>query len=94
MRGLGKDYAAAYGLIWELSPDAFAHLDAPKTEPEERASMLYFSLSTLTTQGYGDIVAVDPLARSLTNLEAVIGQFFLAITVARLVTLELQDRRK
>jgi len=56
--------------------------------------MLYFSLSTLTTQGYGDIVAVDPLARSLTNLEAVIGQFFLAITVARLVTLESQDRRK
>ena len=87
-------FAAAYGLIWEMSPDAFAHLGAPKTEPQERASMLYFSLSTLTTQGYGDIVAVDPLARSLTNLEAVIGQFFLAITVARLVTLELQDRRK
>jgi Na+/H+-dicarboxylate symporter len=56
-------------------------------------SMLYFSFTTLTTTGYGDIVAVDPFARSLANLEAVLGQFFIAITVARLVTMELADRR-
>ena len=56
--------------------------------------MLYFSVTTLTTTGYGDIVAVDPFARSLANLEAVIEQFYLAITVARLVTLELTDRRR
>jgi hypothetical protein len=56
--------------------------------------MLYFSLTTLTTTGYGDVVAVDPFARSLDNLAAVVGQFYLAITVARLVTLELQDRRR
>jgi Ion channel len=56
--------------------------------------MVYFSLTTLTTTGYGDIVAVDPLARSLANLEAVIGQFYLATTVARLVTLQLADRRR
>src|SRR5207302_1250587 len=49
---------------------------------------------TLTTTGYGDIVAVDPFARSLANLESVIGQFYLAITVARLVTLELADRHR
>jgi hypothetical protein len=41
-----------------------------------------------------DIVAVDPFARSLANLEVVLGQFYLAITVARLVTLELADRRR
>ena len=56
--------------------------------------MLYFSLTTLTTTGYGDIIAVDPLARSLANLESVIGVFYVAITVARLVTLELEDRRR
>jgi hypothetical protein len=43
----------------------------------------------MTTTGYGDIVPVDPFARSLANLEAVIGPFYLAITVARLVTLLL-----
>ena len=55
--------------------------------------MLYFSLTTLTTTGYGDVVPIDPFARSLANLEAV-GPFFLAITVARLVSMELADRRR
>ncbi len=91
---LATIFASAYGLIWELSPGAFANLLARAGGPEEVATMLYFSLTTLTTTGYGDIVAVDPFARSLANLEAVIGQFYIAITVARLVTLELQGRRR
>ena len=87
-------FAAAYGLIWELSPGAFANLVAPEGGPEETGSMLYFSFTTLTTTGYGDIVAIDPFARSLANFEAILGQFFIAITVARLVTMELADRRR
>jgi hypothetical protein len=87
-------FASAFGLIWELNPGAFVNLVAPVGGPEEAASILYFSLTTLTTTGYGDIVAVDPFARSLANFEAVLGQFYLAITVARLATLELADRRR
>ena len=87
-------FAAAYGLIWELSPGAFANLVASEGGPEEIGSMLYFSFTTLTTTGYGDIVAIDPFARSLANFEAILGQFFIAITVARLVTMELADRRR
>jgi hypothetical protein len=86
-------FASAYALIWELSPGAFANLVAHTGGPDEVASMLYFSLTTLTTTGYGDIVPVDPFARSLANLEAIVGQFYLAITVARLVTLEVGKRR-
>ena len=81
-------------MIWELNPAGFANLTAPVGEPGELAAMLYFSLTTLTTTGYGDIVPIDPIARSLANLEAVLGQFYLAITVARLVTLELESRRR
>jgi hypothetical protein len=87
-------FASAYSLIWELSPDAFANLLTPVGGPEEVGAMLYFSLTTLTTTGYGDIVPVDPFARSLANFESVLGQFYLAITVARLVTLELEDRSR
>ena len=87
-------FASAYALIWELRPTAFANLDAAAGGPAEIAVMLYFSLSTLTTTGYGDIVPVDPFARSLANLESVIGVFYLAVTVARLVTLELEERRR
>ena len=86
--------ASAFSLIWELSPAAFATLAAPTGGPDDLATMLYFSLTTLTTTGYGDIVPVDPFARSLANLESVIGQFYLAITVARLVTLEMEHRRR
>ena len=66
---------------------------APTWGPGDLATMLYFSLTTLTTTGYGDIVPLDPFARGLANLEAVLGQFYLALTVARLVALELEDRR-
>ena len=87
-------FAAAFSLIWDLSPTAFASLPAPSGGPDELATMLYFSLTTLTTTGYGDIVPVNPFARSLANLESIVGQFYLAITVARLVTLELEERRR
>ena len=90
----GTIFASVFSLIWDLSPAAFANLASPTAGPTELATMLYFSLTTLTTTGYGDIVPVDPFARSLANLESVLGQFYLAITVARLVTLELEDRRR
>jgi hypothetical protein len=93
---LGTIFASAYHLIWDLSPGAFAHLGAgaPGRGPSQLAVMLYFSFTTLTTTGFGDIVPVNPFVRGLANLEAIVGQFFLAITVARLVTLELEDRRR
>ena len=91
---LATIFAAAYSLIWELDPGAFANLVARMGDPEEVGTMLYLSLTTLTTTGYGDIVPVDPFARSLANLESVIGSFYLAITVARLVTMELADRQR
>ena len=56
--------ASAFSLIWALNPTAFATLAAPTGGPDEFATMLYFSLTTLTTTGYGDIVPVDPFARS------------------------------
>jgi voltage-gated potassium channel Kch len=87
-------FAAAFSLIWELNPAAFAIPPAAADDLREMATMLYFSLTTLTTTGYGDIVPLDPFARSLANLESVIGPFYLAITIARLVTLEMEDRRR
>lgn len=91
---LATIFASAFSLIWELNPAGFTNLSAPTGGPGELATMLYFSLTTLTTTGYGDIIPVDPFARGLANLESVIGPFYLAITVARLVTLELEDRRR
>jgi hypothetical protein len=55
------------------------------------SALFYMSLVTLTSTGYGDIVPVHPLARSLCNLESVIGQLYPATLLARLVTLEMRD---
>jgi len=57
------------------------------------AALTYFSLATITTTGYGDVVPVLPLARSLANLEAVIGQLFPATLLARIVALNLAHTR-
>jgi hypothetical protein len=57
------------------------------------ASFLYFSVVTLTTVGFGDIAAVHPVARSLVMVEALLGQLYPAILLARLVTLQMETRR-
>jgi hypothetical protein len=52
-----------------------------------------FSVVTLTTLGYGGMTAAHHLARSLVLVEALIGQLYPAILIARLVTLEIETRR-
>ncbi len=55
---------------------------------------LYFSFTTLTTVGYGDISPAIPASRSIANVESLIGQLYPAILIARLVSMEFTDRTK
>jgi hypothetical protein len=82
-----------YRFLLTLVPNAFNGLPQSGAEYGSGAALLYFSFSTLTTVGYGDITPLYPLARNLANLEAVIGQLFPATLLARLVSLELEHRR-
>ena len=66
-----------------------ARLDGTGGEKGVFSEVIYFSYTTLSTLGYGDITAADPLAMTLANIEAIIGQFFIAILVARLVSLHV-----
>ena len=92
--GLGMAFAGAYRLCWELVPGSLANV-SPGTEPlQAYSSILYFSFVTLTSVGYGDIVPVQPFTRALSNVEAIIGQLYPATLLARLVTLELERRRR
>ena len=61
-------------------------------EVDALAFLLYFSVVTLTTLGYGDIVPAIPAARMLCSLEAVIGQLFVAVFIARMVSLHISRR--
>ena len=55
---------------------------------------MYFSFVTLTTVGYGDIVPVHRVARSLATAEALTGQLYIAVLLARLVSLEVSGRNR
>jgi hypothetical protein len=92
--GLGMAFAAAYRLSWELLPSSLANVST-RTEPfQAYSSILHFSFVTLTSVGYGDIVPVHPFVRALSNMEAILGQLYPATLLARLVTLELEHRRR
>jgi len=58
------------------------------------ARFLYFSFVTLTTIGFGDISPVHPLAKSLAMMEGLLGVLYPAIMIARLVSLEIDSRKK
>jgi hypothetical protein len=55
---------------------------------------IYYSFVTLATLGYGDIVPRSEVARGLTIMEAVAGQLYLAVLVARLVSLYVSGKGK
>lgn len=82
---LAAAFVPLYGFIEGLSPGAF--LDNATGQPVFWQQLIYFSFVTLTTAGYGDIVPVNPWARGLANMEAVMGVLYLAILMARLVSL-------
>ncbi|MEI6160178.1 MAG: potassium channel family protein [Roseococcus sp.] len=89
---IGLVFACFYDLLHGLVPAAFLHHGEPARAAEQVGSYLFFSFITLTTTGYGDIVPVHPVARSLAILEALTGQLYLAILLARLVSLQISSR--
>ena len=89
---LGLTWAETFRLVDILVPDSFHGL---KWQPAAHnlSSFVYYSLSTLTTVGYGDIVPLTLPARSLSNLESMVGQLFPAIFIARVVSKSLTSPR-
>jgi len=88
---LGMFYYAVFNLIQEIHPGSFVEGGASPVVAS-RHSLLYLSLATLTTVGYGDVVAVSRPARMIAVLEAITGVFYVAITVARLVAAYQQKK--
>jgi prepilin signal peptidase PulO-like enzyme (type II secretory pathway) len=77
---IGLIFAVAFGVVHELSDTDFFTTANPG-----RDDFLYFSFATLTTVGYGDLVAATNLGRSLAITEALLGQIYLVTVVALIV---------
>jgi hypothetical protein len=82
-------FATLFAVVGLTIPDAFKGIEF-KDDSALASSVFYLSFVTLTSTGYGDIVPMHPLGRSLCNVESVIGQLYPATILARLVTLELR----
>jgi len=89
-------FALGYTLIAFLIPEAFRFPDKAPNIGDPRFGYIfhYFSISTITTLGYGDITPVHPFSRTLATIEALVGQLYPAILLARLVSLSVVDSQR
>lgn len=84
---LGVMWGYGYTLIDLIQPGSFNVPDHFLSA--EGYSYMYYSFITLTTVGYGDITPISGMARSLSMLEGIIGQAYMAVLVARLVGMQV-----
>ena len=81
---LGNVFTAIYMVIHTLDPQAFA--SSTMTTPLVWQRMVYFSYSTLTTLGYGDITPVSAWAQAVSSIEAMVGLLYIAIILGRMAS--------
>jgi hypothetical protein len=91
---IGVGFAFIYGLIELLQPGSFTGLEELASTPDRVLYFLYFSFITMSTLGYGDISPLTPHGMTATYIEAIFGQLYLAILVARLVAMYMDNRGK
>jgi hypothetical protein len=91
---LGFTFGLFYILLHHLQPLAFSLGSTPTPISNEQQAfpiLIYFSLTTLSTIGFGDITPVTLQARYAAVAEGITGQFYLAILVARLVGMQMSQ---
>ncbi len=81
----GLAWASIYHVIEISNPHSFSMSNAEASTQDFIFQMWYFSMVTLTTLGYGDIEPINMTARVFVVLEAIMGQFYLAVLIANLV---------
>ncbi len=89
---LGLTCGLFYIVLHDLQPNAFSFgSEGPVSEQQTIPVLIYFSLTTLSTIGFGDITPVTLQARYAAVAEGITGQFYLAILVARLVGMQMSQ---
>ncbi len=84
---IGFIWMLAYQAIHFFNPKAFNNIAAEGFSPAAIVDLAYFSFVTLTTVGYGDITPISRPVRMFVVTEAILGQIYLTVLVARLVGL-------
>jgi hypothetical protein len=90
---LGMFFAFLFGFLAFVIPEAFDYAGKGGSLGRLRINdLLYFSYSTLTTTGYGDIIPVHPFVRTLAIFESIVGTLYIVVMISRLVGLHVAKK--
>jgi hypothetical protein len=91
---LGLGWSHAYALLDAIEPGSFTvSTESVATSAHAFEGFIGYSFVTLTTLGYGNVVPLTPRGESLAIAEAITGQLYLAVLLARFVAMEIAVRR-
>ena len=86
---IGIIYALIYSLVEAWLPHSFVFTEPVENSTLSFSQFLYFSFVTMTTLGYGDMIAMGPLSRSLVIFQGITGLLYPVIMIARLISMEV-----
>lgn len=89
---IGIVWSMFYGLVDLYIPGSF-RIGSDVSLNAHINDLMYFSIVSLTTLGYGDITPLSSIAKSLAAVEALVGQIYLTVLVARLVGLHIAGQK-
>ena len=87
---IGLVWGLCFSLLEQAQPGSFLMTE----QQADPSHFIYYSFVTMSTLGYGDITPISNPARSLSLLEAVVGQFYIAVLIARLVGMHIAQERR
>ncbi len=90
---LGVIWSIGYSVLNIVEPGSFKGL-TESADPAWNSDWIYYSFVTITTLGYGDITPLTQSAKTLSFAEAIVGQFYIAVLVAGLVSAYISARRE
>ena len=91
---IGLTFANAHFLLETITPGSY-HCQSTQCDADyQMSAYVYFSFVTLTTMGYGDIIPATRIAGMLSYMEAITGQMYVAILMARLVGMHISQSEK
>lgn len=94
---IGLQWSLIYGYIEHVHPGSFSipanmlSQGSAQIAAAPVSVLLYFSFVTLATLGYGDITPISAVARTFAWFEAIVGQLYIAVTIARLVGMDVAE---
>lgn len=90
---MGIIWATMYELIYKINAGSFEFIDIAKPSENTFSQFLYFSFVTLSTLGYGDVIPVANVARSLVIFQGMFGMLYPVVMIARLVSMEVEHSK-